>query len=142
MSIDKNKIRLMSKMALHDKKGVDEDIKNTQFYRHDFIYKENMKMRFSLGLGCIIVAIFYIIYLLAVEEAVVLALDFQAELIRFVVFVLIVMVVYTLIGTIIFTRKYIASQKRAKAYFALMEQLDNDEDEFEYFEPYKRGEKI
>ena len=137
--IDKNRIRLMSKMALYDKKGIEEDIKTTQFFRHDFIYKENMKMRFYLGLGCVIVAFLYVIHRMAVEGIDILTFDFQVELIRFVVFVLMVMVLYSIIGTIIFTRKFQKAQKRAKAYFSLMEQLDNeDEDDFEYFQPNKR----
>ncbi|MDR2168148.1 MAG: hypothetical protein LBE35_09925 [Clostridiales bacterium] len=158
--IDKDKIRIMAKMAVYDKKGFERDARANQYFRHDFIYKRNMQMRFHLGIGCIILAIFYIMYLLLVREHDLFALNFQAEAIRLLTFVIVIMVGYSFIGTIVFTREFLVSQKRVEAYFALMKELSgeeaekpaedapkaaeiDDEPEYEHFEPYRRrGENL
>ena len=156
---DKEKIRLMSKMAVYDKRDFNKDSKANHYFRHDYIYKKNMRMRFFLGIGCIILIIFYALYLLVVEGVDIFALDFQFEALRMLIFVLLVMVGYSFLGTIIYTREFVIAQRRINKYFALMQQLDkrneakdkqlggkgpapaaleDDEDEEEAFEPYRR----
>ena len=123
---DKDRIVTMARMAVYDKKGFEKDAEANQYFRHDFIYKRNMQMRFYLGVGCLILALFYVLYLMAVQGQDILALDFQAEIVRFVTFVLIVMVAYSFIGTIIFTREFLVAQKRVEAYFSLMRKLNGE----------------
>ncbi|MCL2752806.1 MAG: hypothetical protein FWE44_01500 [Defluviitaleaceae bacterium] len=125
--MDRNeKIRLMAKMATYDKKGFERDAEANQYFRHDYIYKKNMALRFSVGVGCLILALFYFVYLTAVQGADIFALDFQSELIGFAIFVIVVMVFYSLMGTIIFTREYLASGRRVNEYFKLMRQLNGE----------------
>jgi uncharacterized integral membrane protein len=119
----------MAKMAVYDKKGFEKDANANQYFRHDFIYKKNMQMRFYLGLGCLILVLFYILHLLGVQEADFFTLNYQAEIVRIVVVVVIIMVAYSFIGTIIFTREYLISQKRVDAYFNLMKELTGEKPE-------------
>ncbi|MCL2350118.1 MAG: hypothetical protein FWC67_01430 [Defluviitaleaceae bacterium] len=146
---DKSKIRLMAKMAVYDKKEFERDAGANQYFRHDFIYKKNMQMRFHVGLGCLILAVFYLFYLISIQGADIFALNFQAELMRLITFVIIVMVGYSFLGTIVFTREFLKSQKRVEQYFALMRELNGEEqpaaataseeeEEDEEFEPYRR----
>ena len=121
---DKDKIRIMSKMAIYDKRDFDKDAKAGQYFRHDFIYKKNMRMRFFLGIGCVILLFFYVMYLLAIEGADIFAMDFQAEAIRLLFFAILLMIGYSFIGTIIYTREFLISERRINAYFALMRKLD------------------
>ncbi|MDR2182558.1 MAG: hypothetical protein LBE55_00115 [Clostridiales bacterium] len=121
---DKDKIRIMSKMAVYDKRDFERDAKAGQYFRHDFIYKRNMQMRFFLGIGCVILLFFYIMHLLAIEGADLFTVDFQAEAIRLLFYIIVLMTVYSLIGTIIYTREFLRSEKRINAYFTLMRKLD------------------
>jgi len=116
----------MSKMAVYDKRDFDRDAKAGQYFRHDFIYKRNMQMRFFLGIGCVILLFFYVMHLLAIEGADLFAVDFQAEALRLLFYILILMTAYSFIGTIIYTREFLISEKRINAYFALMRRLDPD----------------
>ena len=150
---NREKIRIMSLMAIYDKKDFQRDAKAGQYFRHDFIYKKNMRMRFFLGIGCIILLFFYAMYLMAIEEADIFALDFQAEGMRVLFVALLIMVSYSFLGTIIYTREYIKSEKRVDAYFDLMRQLHDykhqetipmydapdheDSAEYDAFEPYR-----
>jgi len=162
IKIRNEKIRIMSKMAVYDKRGFQRDSKANHYFRSDFIYKKNMQMRFFLGVGCAILILFYIMHLMGAEDADIFALDFQSAAIRVLIFVLIVMVAYSFLGTIIYTREFIISQRRISEYFGLMTELeelenggkeaqadkaaaeikldyDDDDDEiFEKFEPYRR----
>jgi len=155
------KIRIMSKMAVYDKRGFQRDSKANHYFRSDFIYKKNMQMRFFLGIGCAILILFYAMHLMGTEEADIFTMDFQSNAIRALIFVLIIMVAYSFLGTIIYTREFVISQRRIGEYFSLMTQLDvlnkggdeeqaakaaadvkldyDDENEiFEEFEPYRR----
>lgn len=155
---DKEKIRIMSKMAVYDKRGFDKDAKANQYFRHDYIYKRNMSMRFFLGFGCLILIFFYALHLLAIEDVDIFTLDFGSEALTVLIFALAVMVAYSFIGTIVFTREFLRSQKRIAEYFSLMKQLEerniakekqnahsssiyddfeNDEEDFERYEPYR-----
>ncbi|MCL2855875.1 MAG: hypothetical protein FWE21_09740 [Defluviitaleaceae bacterium] len=131
MKHDPNKIRLMAQMALYDKKGFQKDAEANEYFRHDFIYKKNMSMRFYVGIGILILVVFYALRMLAVDQVDIFALDFQAELMRIIIFAVVVMLIYSFIGTILFTREFLLSQKRVKAYFALMRELHGEADEEE-----------
>ena len=122
----KEKIATMAKMAVYDKKGFERDAEANQYFRHDYIYKRNMQMRFYVGVGCLILAFFYVMYLMAVDGQDILALNFQAELIRIITFGLVVMIGYSFLGTIIFTREFLVAQKRVESYFALMRKLNGE----------------
>lgn len=123
--IDKRKIAIMAKLAVYDKKGFEKDVEAANHYfRHDFIYKKNMQMRFWLGVGCLILALFYFMYLMAVDGADIFTLNFQAEFVKLITFVLIVMFAYSALGAVIFTREFVLAQRRVNDYFELMQELD------------------
>ena len=155
---DKEKIIIMSKMAVYDKRGFDKDAKANHYFRHDYIYKRNMSMRFFLGFGCLILLFFYALHVLAVEDADIFTLDFGSEALSVLIYILVIMVVYSFIGTIVFTREYLHSQKRINEYFSLMKQLEerniakekqraqssgiyddfeDDDEDFQRYEPYR-----
>ncbi|MCL2575642.1 MAG: hypothetical protein FWE33_04335 [Defluviitaleaceae bacterium] len=129
--IDKERIRLMAKMAVYDKKGFERDAQANQYFRHDFIYKKNMALRFSVGVGCLILALFYFLHMLVIQERDIFTLDFRAEFVALAIFAIVVMVFYSLIGTIIFTREFLLAQRRVEEYFGLMRQLNGEADENE-----------
>ncbi|MCL2396666.1 MAG: hypothetical protein FWC93_01230 [Defluviitaleaceae bacterium] len=139
---DKNKIITMSKMAVYDKRGFEKDARSSQYFRHDYIYKRNMYMRFFLGIGCLILAFFYVMYLLGVEDSDIFALDFGAEALRLLFFALLIMVAYSFIGTIIYTREFLKSQRRINAYFSLMKALEGETEVDTLYEPEDEGTEV
>jgi len=123
---NKEKIIIMSKMAVYDKRDFAKDSQANHYFRHDYIYKRNMQMRFGLGIGCLILILFYVFYLFAVDGADVFALDYQFEALRMLSLVLVIMIGYSFIGTIIYTREFVIAQRRIGKYFALMERLNGE----------------
>ena len=124
---DKDKIRIMSKLAVYDKNDFERDAKANHYFRHDYIYKHNMRMRFFLGIGLVILLFFYVMHLLAIEGADLFTLDFEVEIMRLLFYALVIMFAYSFIGAIIYTRQFIISERRVNAYFTLMRQLDGGE---------------
>jgi len=122
---DFEKIRIMSKMAVYDKRGFEKDAKSNHYFRHDYIYKKNMRMRFFLGLGCLILALFYAMYLIGVDEVDIFTMDYFQLLMRVLAVGVVIMVGYSLIGTILYTREFELSQKRIGEYFKLMDNLSS-----------------
>jgi len=121
--LDPQKVITMTKLAIYDKEGAEEDLNIDRFFRHDYIYRQNMWIRLYLLIGCLVVIGLRVLHMLAVDQADLFALDFRAELIKAAVFILIVLVGYTIIGTIQYTVVYERSQRRMREYFALLDEL-------------------
>ena len=135
--IDPQKIITMTKLAIYDKEGAEQDLNADRFFRHDFIYRRNMWLRLYVVVGSLIVIGFRILHMVAVDQVDLFSLNFQEELINAALFILILQVAYSIIGTVQYTVEYEKSQKRMRAYFALMDKLDPPEAEAEP-EPVRR----
>ena len=131
---DINKIRLMSKMALYDKKGFQKDAEANEYFRHDFIYKKNMSLRFYVGIGVLILLVFHVLRVLSDAQGDIFSLDFQSEIMQIVIFVVVVMLFYSFVGTVLFTREFLISKRRVKSYFALMRELHGEPPEDDHVE--------
>ena len=124
---DPRKIITMTKMALYDKEAAEEDANIDNFFRHDYIYRQNMWLRLYVFLGCLAIIALYILHLIIVKQVDLFTLnleDIRSMLIKGAAFILITQAIYTIIGTIQYTIKYERSQKRMKAYFALVDELE------------------
>jgi uncharacterized membrane protein len=122
--VDLDRIKLMTKMALYDKKHGAKDRKITDYYRADYIYRKNAVNRISglvaLGLifSLVILDMFY------VKEIDIFSLNYKAFAIKWGLIVIANFVLYTIIGTIKYGREYDQAQKRMKKYYSMLSRLD------------------
>ena len=126
---NKNRIITMSKMAIYDKRYGDADRNIFSFYRRDYIYRKNMWTRLSVAIGSMFILVVYwlhqiFIYGIDLEE-----LNIQESVTESVLFLIAVMAVYTLIGTIQGTHQYYKVQKRIEDYIAMIKRLENMPDD-------------
>ena len=121
---DPNKIIIMTKLAIYDKEGMERDLDADRFFRHDYIYRQNMWIRLFALIGCLILLGFRVLHLLAVDQTDLFTLDFRTVLIQLVFWLLAIEAAYTVIGTIRFTVEYERAQKRLREYYRLMDELD------------------
>jgi len=138
---DSRKVILMTKLALCDKENTAEDIHTDNFFRHDYIYRQNMWLRLFVLIGSFVLIAFRILHMLAIEKIDLFKLDFQAELINAGIFILVLQILYTVIGTILYTIAYERAQKRMQQYFALMDELESLRSS-EQFSPQTRKEPL
>ncbi|MDR1687362.1 MAG: hypothetical protein LBS21_01965 [Clostridiales bacterium] len=127
--IDKEKIILMTQLAVYDKHGAEADRRINDYFLHDFIYKNNMWTRFSVILGSIILYFFYMLHRIFNEGLDIMTLDYIAELKKMGLFILVIAAVYTVIGSIKSSYDYRQSQKKISEYSKRLSVLTGEYDE-------------
>ncbi len=118
----------MSKLALYDKREGEADRYVNNHFRHDYIYRKNLGTRLSVGIGSAFIVIIYWLQVIVTQGLDVLTSDLQGNITDAVMFVLAVLAVYTVIGTIQGTRQYYLAQKRLQRYYGLLRILDRIEE--------------
>jgi Ni,Fe-hydrogenase I cytochrome b subunit len=101
---ENDKIALMAKIALHKKQNCDKMARD--YYRWDYIYKKNSRMRLFVFAGCVIALIFKYLYVAAVLQTPMLSLNHWSEFINSSIFILAVVAGYTILGSVIHFAEY------------------------------------
>lgn len=122
--INKHKIVIMTKLSLYDKNEGPADRQANEFFCHDYIYRKNVWTRISVGFGSLILLAIYWLRVIFIDGTDIFAIDLQKPVTDSILFVLTVMAVYSLIGTIQGTRQYYLQQKRLDRYSSLLYQLE------------------
>lgn len=122
--VDKEKIIIMTNLAVYDKKYGEADGKANTFFRHDYIYWQNFWTRLYAFLGCLIIIGFYIIQRLVIDQEDLFEIDYRDEGIRILLFVVAVLFICSTISSLKATREYSRIQKRIEKYLALTEKLE------------------
>ena len=118
--VDKEKVVLLNRLAIYDKHISESDKKINDYFLHDYIYAKNIRTRFFAFIGSLIILAFYMLHRIFVEEIDLFALDYMKELTDAAVFIVIILVLYTLIGSLQASVTYRASQKRIRAYLEVL----------------------
>ena len=138
--IDKDKIKIMTRMAVYDERHGEADRRINEYFRHDYVYRKNSWTRFYVFLGGCMLLSLYWLQKWAEEGIDIFTLDYKRELLDAGVFLGILMLIYTLISSQLGLLEYNRAQKRLEKYFALADILENPGAEsFELPEQAKRG---
>ena len=125
--VNMDKIITMTKLALYDKHQGFADRAANEYFRHDYIYRKNLGNRLAVGFGGLIILIIYWLRVIFLDGVDVFQLNLQLHIRDSIVFILALMAVYTVIGTIQGTREYYNVQKRLDKYrenMSILEKLD------------------
>ena len=114
--VNKQKLILMTKLALYDKHEGAADRAASEYFRHDYIYKKNLGTRLAVGFAGIIILILYWGRVILLDGVDILQMDIQQHIIASVRFLVALLAVYSLIGAIKGTREYYLIQKRLDNY--------------------------
>ena len=126
--VNQLKIITMTRLALYDKHEGVADRAANDYFRHDYIYRNNLGTRLAVGLGSIIILVIYWLQAFLLNEMDLFELNFQQYATDSLMFIVAVLAVYSLIGTIQGTRQYYLIQKRLAQYQALVRQLERLEE--------------
>lgn len=122
---NKEKIILMAKLAVYDKSHSEKDLKKLSYFRNDYVYRQNIGVRFCVLIGCLIVILLYVMHKIVIDNIDVFSgMDYQEELMGAAVFVVVVVVAYSLIGTIVYMADYQNAKKRQRRYIKMLDALD------------------
>ena len=122
--MDKSKIKLMTFMAIYDKKYGFEDKKITEYYRADYVYKRNCVSRIMITLAYLIILGFYACYIMFVNDEIFFNMDINVFIRNVAIVWFLIMVLYTIIGNVANRKKYDDANKRMNLYYAMMESLE------------------
>jgi len=125
--VNPQKIITMTKLALYDKHEAAVDRTANEYFRHDYIYKKNLGTRIAVGLGGLLILALYWLRMILIDGADILEMEASGPIRDSVLFLLALLAVYSLIGTIQGTREYYLTQKRLKKYELLLNKLERAE---------------
>jgi len=126
--VNQRKIITMTRLALYDKHEGPADRAANDYFRHDYIYRNNLGTRLAVGCGSIIILVIYWLQNFFINEMDLFELNYQQVATDSLMFIVAVLAVYSLIGTIQGTRQYYLVQKRLAQYQALVRQLERLEE--------------
>ncbi len=110
------KVHTMIGMAIYDKHLGAQDRRKLALSRRDYVYRRNLGLRLGVGFGYLVLAGLYFGYLLFVKEADVFALFSKQTLVRTLAGLLVVLVVYTVLGTVMHRKEYDQAEARNEIY--------------------------
>jgi len=122
--VDQQKITAMAKLAVYDKTAGVKDRRINEYFRHDYIYKKNVRTRICAVLGAVIILAFYWADRILGGGSVVLPIDFAQTGRDMLLAVVAAAALYTLIGTIISAREYAKVQRRLHEYVYMNRRLE------------------
>ena len=123
--INRKKIVIMAKMAIYDKLHGEADREVFSYFRRDYIYRKNMWTRLCVALGSGFLLGLYWLHQIFIYGIDIHALDIEQSVTDSVLFLIAVMALYTMIGTIQGTHQYHLVQKRMERYMAMMKRLES-----------------
>lgn len=123
---EKEKIILMTKIAVYEKEEGRLDSKKMTYFINDFSYRRNAGLRAGAMAGCLILILLYALHKIVIEKVdMITGVDYGVELRNICIFVLIVLVAYSVAGTIVHMMEYRRSSKRIKKFQNNLEKLEN-----------------
>ena len=122
------KIIIMTRLALYEKRYGAADKHAGSFFRHDYVYWKNFWNRVYALLGALLIAGLYIFYQVMINGVDVFEIDYRAEGIRLLIFIAAVMFISSAISSYKSTREYSAIQKRLAEQIVLCEKLEGKGD--------------
>lgn len=118
------KIRLMTKLAVYEKKEGKEDIHLSKYYKTDYVRYQVLKSIISATVGYVLILVMIGLY--KMEEIIKKAveLDYKTIGTYLLGIYLMIITVYGLGSIIGYSMKYDASRKKLSRYFKLLKRLD------------------
>ena len=122
--VNKNKIILMAKLAVYDKRYGEADRLIFSYFRRDYIYRKNMWTRMFVAVASMFLLALYWLHQLFIYGIDIQEIDIQQSVLDSVLFLAAILAVYTLIGTIQGTHQYHLVQKRMERYLSMLHRLE------------------
>jgi len=126
--VNQQKIITMTKLALYDKHEGIYDRAANDYFRHDYIYRKNLSTRISVGVGGVLILAIYWLRVIFVDGMDIFEIDIQHYATESILFIIALVAVYSVIGTVQGTREYYLVQKRLRKYQNMLKFLENAEE--------------
>lgn len=122
--IDKKKIRLMTKLAVYDKKYGEKDKRISEKFKWDYIYIKNFWTRLGVLASFVILTFFYIFNKILVEQTNFINIDYRGEASKIIVVLALALAGYTVLNSYIASKEYKNALRRIERYYKLIDKLE------------------
>ncbi|PKM51287.1 MAG: hypothetical protein CVV02_06695 [Firmicutes bacterium HGW-Firmicutes-7] len=122
--IDKEKVRIMTHIAVYEKKHGKNDIMKAQYYQKDYVSLKNFKMQLSVTFALII--LFSIEFSSTVMDSLTTTTTYTLIHlgIKYIIVWVLFIVGYTILSTMNYNKEYMESKERIKEYEKLLQDLE------------------
>lgn len=122
--LNANKIRWMTRASIYEKEEGREDLARNSFFASDYVRYRLLKNFISVTLAAVLILMIYL--LCRVEYVMTLAAEMNlGPFIRQIVSLyLIVVLIYTGIGALVYSWQYVKSRKRIKKYYRMLKLIE------------------
>lgn len=130
--LNEQKIRLMTKLALYEKKAGREDIKLSTYYKTDYVRMQILKTIISVTIGYLLILLLVLIYKSEYLIAEAVNLDYVKIGKALLIIYLCMLVVFCFFAAIGYSIKYKMSRKNLAGYYQMLKELKmiyHEEDE-------------
>lgn len=122
--IKKEKVKLMTHLAIYEQNEGKEDMKTNEYYKSNYVSFQNFKRRLGVTIALILIfgghfSIVFMNNLYEMEQ-----LDYMKYGSVYLIIWLVAMVVYTIIGTMKYSKKYEKAKARIDDYKAILNRLN------------------
>ena len=123
--LNERKIRLMTKLAIYEKKEGKEDLKLAKYYKGDYARLQAWKTGIAVTIAYILLLVVAAIYKLEYLLDHAFDIDFEALGKRVLGIYIIVLAVYVVIAMLAYSMKYAMSRKKLARYFRMLRKLNH-----------------
>lgn len=122
--LNEEKVRWMTKASVYAKREGRTDLKRNEYFFGDYVRLHLLKNLVSVTIAYVLLAGIYMLY--KIEDIFVMAANMQLMiLLKEVLLVYIILVIiYTGVGIILYAWQYQSSRKRVKKYYRILRHID------------------
>ena len=125
--LNEEKIKLMTAMAVYEEKYGKQDRIADSYYMGDYIFKKNSWTRILIFAAFVILALMYVGFNLINENVDFFSSDFTGMIVKILIVLVILMIIYTSIGTAINKKRYNDAEMRLEKLEYLKKLLERIE---------------
>lgn len=121
--VNNRKVRLMTRLAIFEKKEGQEDIKLGNFFRTDYVRLKVLKTVVSITIGYLLLLLLLVVYKseFLLQNAV--TLDYRRIVIKYALYYVLIATVYIAVTMIVYMVKYSTSRRKLAKYFRMLRKL-------------------
>lgn len=122
--LDNNKIRLMTKLAIYEKKEGKEDIRLSKYFKTDYVRYQTIKSIICATIGYLLILLLIAVYKSEYIIRYAISLDYKRIGLTVLGIYIIVVAIYGLASIAGYSIKYDISRKKLGHYFKLLKRLN------------------
>ena len=121
--INEEKIKLMTRVAIYEKNTGKDDLRINEFYKNDYVLLNNIMTRVSITIAFLAIYATHAGYMFFNNLQNKVTVDYINLGKKYLIGYVVVLVIYSIISTYIYTKKYNQAQKRLLIYNKLLDKV-------------------